>query len=477
MASVGSLNVKVTASTQQFEAGMRRVRGGVNEASKSFNVGIAVARKLKAALAGVASGFAVSKLLSGINSVTDAMNRVNIGAKKLGVSTEFLSAFQFAAKQIAAIDPGRAEVLLTSLATKVSDAAIKGGEAAKVFQLLNIDLQALSKLRVDEQFVAIGKAFNKLDKTTQLNVGKGLFEKEGISAANLFADIPGFIEQLNRAQELGVTVTGKEGSAAEKFQLRMGELVAVMDSLKQTIAVKLAEPLTRLIDAIFSWIAALGGKGDGGAAARKKLEGETWEELIFSVFMDRKFGRQQDAANRNAVRRVANIKGGRRQSRGAQTPFAGFNESLMMSLAQQQFSGVVDFNQLGKVEVGRAKQPGIVSDMVKAISMGVQKGAEAIGAGAERVGKAHKLFGRAGELAARPPTLIGESRFGEETGILGAGGLGGGQGGIRAFTGARSVGGELLRVQTEEKDKVKEIHDLLRRAWSELRGRGGALSP
>jgi hypothetical protein len=85
-------------------------------------------------------------------------------ANALGISAESFTGLVGAFQQFN-LEAQDASDVLTDVADWIQDAAMNGGELAKTFDLLGVDVQKLNGMSVNKQFMAIADAFQKLDPT------------------------------------------------------------------------------------------------------------------------------------------------------------------------------------------------------------------------------------------------------------------------------------------------------------------------
>lgn len=158
------------------------------------------------AAAGVALGAATAALIGFNNAAADVEALVDT-ADKLGISTERLQAYRFAAEE-AGIETGAFDTALQRFFRRLGEANEGTGVLSDTLVKLGISTRDSNGHLRDQNdvlldyFDAIGKASTQTERLTLANKA---FDTEGVDLVRLAKDgAAGFLEQANRARELGL---------------------------------------------------------------------------------------------------------------------------------------------------------------------------------------------------------------------------------------------------------------------------------
>jgi hypothetical protein len=200
-------------------------------------------KRLLALGAGIATIAGVRGLVGMARASLDAADSIEQTSKKLGLSTDALQEFRFAAEQtgvpITTLDMG-----IQRFARRIGEAAIGTGEAKDALKQLKIELKDENGIRSTEAL--FGDAMKALegvsDPITKLRLAFKLFDSEGVALINL-ADR--FEELTTKAKEMGVVLDRHTIAAASKAK---GELDTVSQVIQTSLAPIMADfasgPLT-----------------------------------------------------------------------------------------------------------------------------------------------------------------------------------------------------------------------------------------
>lgn len=258
--SLGSIVVRLTMNTADFETDAGRAAKVADKRAKEIEGHF---RK-----AGVVIGTALSAAAIGLTALTksaidnaDAMRDLSI---RLGVDTETLSAYGYAATQtgtdIEVMGKG-----LKVLAKNVADATNPTNEYAKVFAALGINVtDSEGKLRSLQELVPeIADKFKLLeDGTTKAALAQSLFGRAGLEMTEfLNSGADGLADYTEKARRLGVVVSQETADAADQFNDKLGDGKKLIEGLGLSIAKELLPDLDRMIDRF------VGGSGAGDKLA------------------------------------------------------------------------------------------------------------------------------------------------------------------------------------------------------------------
>jgi len=245
--SLGTLTVDLLMKTGQFETDSGRAARIADKRAKEIKASFEKAGvAIGAALAAGATAAGVA-----IKSAIDRADELSKAAQKIGVSTEALSALEYAARL--------SDVSLQQLSTGVGKlsqnmvAAVSGNkQLADTFGTIGVSVAgADGSLRSADRVLSdLADVFQTLpDGTQKTALAMELFGKAGrdlIPLLNGGAD--GLAAMRGEAETLGLVLSGEAGKAAEEFNDKFTQLFAVADGLATRVAADLVPTLNVLLD-------------------------------------------------------------------------------------------------------------------------------------------------------------------------------------------------------------------------------------
>lgn len=232
--TVGALQVDLQANTASFIADMGRAAQAISSNTAQMKIALdGVSRALDvvksgAALLGV--GLGVEKLIEFTKESASAKAELQSLSVQLGVSTDALQGYRFAAAQngiaAAELDTG-----INHLSRTIGEAVKGNTDAIETFRELKVGLLAAGQVRSTEEiFLDVATAIAKIEdssKRTRLEVAA--FGRDGARfGALIAAGGPGLNEFTAKARELGIVVDKEvihtlddAANRSAVFQLRM----------------------------------------------------------------------------------------------------------------------------------------------------------------------------------------------------------------------------------------------------------------
>lgn len=217
-------------------------------------------------------------MLSSFAKVGDDLDKM---AGRTGVSAQALSEYGYAA-QMCGASLDNIESAVKSMATTLTDATEKGGEAADGFKWLGVSIEELKSQSPEEQFNTLARAVAGIDDPSRrAAVAMKVFGDAGQTLLPFFSQGPEGIEKLKEeARDLGVSMTDSSATMAAEYTDAMSRISAATSGLKMNLAAALAPAVTnaanniaqlvgkiislthehpRLTDGVIKTTAALGG--------------------------------------------------------------------------------------------------------------------------------------------------------------------------------------------------------------------------
>lgn len=254
--SLGALTIDLIAKTAGFEAGMDRAARLADRRSK--DISRSISNGLKGAVGSVAAFTAglVGGLLSAQAAFDGFMNAVNNADRldelsaRLGISTEQLSAWGYAAK-LSGTDLESLTGSIQKFSKTVASAADANSRQAELFASLGISVKdAAGNLRdVEDLLPEVADRFKALDnETTETALAMELFGRSGAELLEFLNRGSDGIKDLGEeAKRLGGIIDGETAQAAAKFKDELDRLRVITNAYFSSIARELLPALTQLV--------------------------------------------------------------------------------------------------------------------------------------------------------------------------------------------------------------------------------------
>ena len=240
-----------------------KLKGELDKSSKnvsSFSEKIGKIGKIATVAGGIVTA-AFAKIVTGTAKVGDQFDKMSL---RTGVAVEDLSALAYAA-DISGTDIGTLEKGLKGLTKVMDDASMGIGEGMEAFELLDIavvDSEGKLRSTVDVLKEAATKISAIEDPTKQAALAMDLFgARAGPQLLPLLKAGEGGIEDLmNKAKELGITMSTEAATKAAEFTDRMTDLKGSLAGAGRTIGdtlipaiIPLIEKVTEIVGKVVAW--------------------------------------------------------------------------------------------------------------------------------------------------------------------------------------------------------------------------------
>jgi hypothetical protein len=254
--SIGSLTIDLIAKIFGFEQGMDKAARIADRRSKDISK--AISNGMKGALGSVAAftGGLIGGLVSAQAAFQGFMNAVNKADKlnefsvRLGISTEQLSAWGYAAEQ-SGTDLESLTGALGKFSKTVAAAADSGSRQSELFAALGISIKdASGNLRdVEELLPEVANAFRSIENdTTQTALAMELFGRSGAELIEFLENGSDGLSELGaEARSVGAIISGETAQAADEFNDEIAKLRATVNGLFSQLAQELLPELTKLV--------------------------------------------------------------------------------------------------------------------------------------------------------------------------------------------------------------------------------------
>lgn len=239
--ALGSIVVDLLMRTGSFETDTKRAEKRLEEFRKK-----AVALGTALGTAAAAGATALAALTAQAINYADQINDMS---QKVGVSTETLSGWAYAAGQAGTSVEALASAL-PKLSKNIAAAADESSKQAELFGALGIKVRdAAGELRSAEEILPeLADRFKALDnETTETALAMELFGKSGAEMLQFLNEgSDGLAELVERARELGVVINSETAAAAGEFNDKLDDLKALAMALGLQIAERLLPDLIEL---------------------------------------------------------------------------------------------------------------------------------------------------------------------------------------------------------------------------------------
>ena len=250
----GTVVIDIKADTAKLVTGMDKASSSVKKSVDSIKRAVV---GMAAAYAGVQSVRAFGNMISDSLDAADATGKL---AQKLGLTTDALSEFQYAAG-FAAVSNSELSAGLGALIRRLNNFKINGGGAAKKgFEALGISSEYARKnfTSTDKAFIEILKRLEKMpDGFKKTAVAQDIFSKSASSILRITSsDLKKFSEE---ARQIGISIPQAVYEMSAAYHDQMDQLNARMKGIKQTVAFSVVAPMNAasktavdMYDAMFS---------------------------------------------------------------------------------------------------------------------------------------------------------------------------------------------------------------------------------
>ena len=246
MATISTLAINLTARTRAFEKGMRRGKKSLRSFSKTAQATTNSLKLLAGRLIAI-TGIAGVGIL--VKSTTAAIDRVGKLSDAIGVSTEALTAWGFAA-QITGANAQSLQKGLQLFSRRLGETAIKTSEARFGLEALGLDSTRLRALGVEKAFLEVAESLSIIrDKTVQAGIINTLFGRGGSELINLLQLGKGGIQELAKeAERLGGTFDRIDAKKVEDLNDAITRLKLSFQGLINQAVIRFSGDAQRLVD-------------------------------------------------------------------------------------------------------------------------------------------------------------------------------------------------------------------------------------
>ncbi len=268
MARIGQLNIEIAASN--------RTRKGLLLASRDISKWAKETRKATASLGGIAfkgisaglasvpagAGAAATAIGYLTMKSVDAVGDANDFAKSIGASYTELRKLQKAAS-LSGVDLATTNVALMKMSDVLGSAF--GGNAAAIesFERIGVSVDALKRMKPEQQFVAIGEAINRIkDPSEKIAAARDIFGRSGGSLISFFQNTRADIAEAGIALDrFGIALSQVDVEKIDAAGDAFGEWKFIVEGVGNQLAKQFAPLILDASDRLVQMIDDAGGVG------------------------------------------------------------------------------------------------------------------------------------------------------------------------------------------------------------------------
>lgn len=245
-----------------------RAFASVNGRIKGLKAASAGLTAILGPLAAAAASAGLAKM--GMDAL-EAADRISKLSDRLGLSTETLSAYDFVAKRSGTSLETMAKAV-QYLQKSIVDAGDGLTTATRAFDKLGLKAEDLKRMSPEEAFLTVGDALSKLsNQADKTQVSMGVLGRAGVEMNQVFKDGRAPVDALiQKNKELGNVLTEEMADKAARAMDAMADLEIAANGLKTSLAILMAEPVTKFFDGIAGAVADVN-KGFDDSAKRAEM--------------------------------------------------------------------------------------------------------------------------------------------------------------------------------------------------------------
>ena len=265
MANLGTLTLDLVAKTGNFIQGMDKSQRSVKKFVDSTAKGAKIAAGAITAMASASAAAAVALTKQGMDAVKSQADL----ARSLDTTFDSITALQLAAGDVG-LDG--LEGSLTRLNRRLGAAEVGSGAAANAVKALRLDLQALSKMDVDERVATIADAIRdsgvSMQRAARFAQDLGFEQRQ---AAEFFTQGGDAIRSYReRVEALGLSLSDIDAQKVVDAQNAMGIFGDLTRGASQALAVELSPIIQQVVIELENAAIEAGGMGNAVQEAVQK---------------------------------------------------------------------------------------------------------------------------------------------------------------------------------------------------------------
>ena len=177
--------MNVLARTAKFVKGMGRARRGLRDMKKDVRGVNKDVLGFGSSLRGLAAALTIGGVTRFVSSTVQEIDALAKAAEKLGLATDELQFFRFAAER-SGTDVRKLETAIQRMVRRIGEASEGEGAALKAFERMGIDVDELIRMKPADQFRLILRELGKIPNVNErINRTNKFFDSEGVDLVRL----------------------------------------------------------------------------------------------------------------------------------------------------------------------------------------------------------------------------------------------------------------------------------------------------
>jgi len=253
--NTAKLAVEISAKAIKLKAGLDSGLSRIKDfAKKSVTVLKGIGTALAASYAATAA-----VVVAMVASNSAAIRQMIQLSNSIGVSVKSLSEWEAVAKSVG-IESDKMGDILKDVGDKIGDYLVTGGgEAADIFERLNLDAREFVNIDASESLLKIGQAMQGLGTKEQVFLMESLAD-EASSLLPIFENnAAGYKAAIEEAVKSGNILTDNQAQSAAAFSASIAKMKNKITGFGKQITVQLSRPFAAIIDWIDQTISEMGG--------------------------------------------------------------------------------------------------------------------------------------------------------------------------------------------------------------------------
>lgn len=261
MSEIDPVVLRFMAETSKFQADLRNTTRTVdqhlglqearaNSFGKRFSSGVSIA---KGALVGFVAAVGVDAITGAITRALDYASSLGEVAQQLGVTTDALQEYRFAATQ-AGLAQEEIDQALSQLTRRIGEAANGTKEQAQAFQTLGVSVRDLegNVIQTGDAIPLIAEALQDVENPAQrAALLMDLFGRSGQKLEPLLAGGAKGVNNLrDAARELGIVLSSEQIQSADDAADKLAAVKQVLEARLAGVVADNADEITALADAL-----------------------------------------------------------------------------------------------------------------------------------------------------------------------------------------------------------------------------------
>lgn len=196
---------------------------------------------------GIVAAFGAGGLGLLIKSSMQSIDVLGKTASKIGVTTQELQKFRFAA-DLAGVETRTVDMALQRFTRRLSEAANNTGEAKDALKELGIDAQSFKDLALEDQMLQLADAFARVGSDgEQVRLAFKLFDSEGVAMINVLKEGSDALKNMfDDAESLGFVLSATAVKGVEDANDQFSRLTALLGGVRDQIVAALSPALGKL---------------------------------------------------------------------------------------------------------------------------------------------------------------------------------------------------------------------------------------